>query len=82
MKDSLSIIWYARKAQWDTVISLSFRETKVLNYSLRPKSETLVSDFGLKLNFKTLITAKDEVTQCIFSEGANVQVLAPVEFAC
>ena len=32
------------------------------NFSLRPKSETTVSDFGLRLKFRS-ISAKDKVTQ-------------------
>ena len=44
-----------------TWVTLSFVETKALNFSLRTKSETVV--FGLRRKFKTLVSAKDKVTQ-------------------
>ena len=36
-----------------SVLKAELAEIKVLNFSLRPKSQTKVSDFGLRLKFKT-----------------------------
>lgn len=48
-------------------VTLSFDDTKVSKFSLKPKSETLVSHFILRLWSRTkgLVSAKDKLTRCV-----------------
>ena len=46
-------------------------------FSLRPKS--WVSDFGLRLKFKTLVSAKDKVTQWPWDTRGSLMLFEPFE---